>query len=100
MGLIFEKNLNGNESGEGAFNSDQSGQFAMGAYAVNVFRGGSITALVLLRHVCGDGAYSRIDVIRSGDVPAGYSKYNAYFMTGTVEKVRQYMDTLFKRRVK
>jgi hypothetical protein len=33
-------------------------------------------------------------------VPAGYSKYNAYFMTGTVEKVRQYMDALFKRGVK
>jgi hypothetical protein len=84
----------------GVILSDQSGQFAMGAYAVNVSQGGSITALVLLRHVCGDGVYSRIDVIRSGDVPAGYSKYNAYFMTGTVEKVRQYMDTLFKRRVK
>ena len=58
------------------------------------------TSRALLLHVCDDGAYSRIDVIRSGDVPAGYSKYNAYFMTGTVEKIRQYMDTLFKRRVK
>ena len=84
----------------GVILSDQSGQFAMGAYAANVSQGGSITALGLLRHVCDDGTYSRIDVIRSGDIPAGHSTYNTYFMTGTIPQVQQYMDTLFKAGVK
>ena len=84
----------------GVILSDQSGQFAMGAYGVSVSQGGSISGMGLLRHVCDDGTYSRIDVIRSGDVPAGYSSYNAYFMTGTVQQVRGYMDALFKAGVK
>ncbi len=84
----------------GVIVSDQSGQFAMGAYAANVSQGGSITGLGLLRHVCDDGTYSRIDVIRSGDIPSGQSTYNAYFMTGTVSQVQQYMDTLFKSGAK
>ena len=84
----------------GVILSDPSQNFAMGAYAVNTSHGGSITALNLLRHVCDDGTYSRIDVIRSDDMPAGFSSYNAYFMTGTVQQVRGYMNALFKAGVK
>lgn len=84
----------------GVILSDQSGQFAMGAYAANVSQGGSVTGLALLRHVCGDETYSRIDVVRTGDIPFGYSAYNSYFMTGTVQQVREYMDALFNAGVK
>jgi len=75
--------------------SDQSAQYAMGIYAVNVSQGGSITALNLLRHSCNDGTYSRMDVIRSADLPAGSSTYNAYVMSSDVQQVRQYMRKLF-----
>jgi hypothetical protein len=84
----------------GVILSDPSQNFAMGAYAVNTSHGGSITALNLLRHVCDDGTYSRIDVIRSDDMPAGFSSYNTYFMTGTVQQVRGYMAALYKAGVK
>jgi hypothetical protein len=84
----------------GVILSDQSGQFAMGTYAVNVSKGGSITGLALFRHVCNDGTYSRIDVVRTGDLPFGYSSYNSYFMTGTLQQVRGYMDVLFTAGVK
>jgi len=84
----------------GVILSDQSGQFAMGAYAANVSQGGSVTGLALLRHVCDDGIYSRIDVVRTGDLPFGYSSYNSYFMTGNVQQVRGYMDALFAASVK
>jgi hypothetical protein len=84
----------------GVILSDASGQFAMGAYAVNVSHGGSVTGMGLLRHVCGDETWSRIDVIRSGNIPAGSSIYNAYFMTGTVDQVRDYMARLFQMDVK
>lgn len=84
----------------GVILSDQSGQFAMGAYAVNVSQGGSITGLALFRHVCDDGTYSRIDVLRTGDIPFGYSSYNSYLMTGTLQQVRGYMDALFNAGVK
>lgn len=80
--------------------SDPSNQYAMGIYAVNVSQGGSITGLELLRHDCEDGLYSRLDVVRSGDLPGGVHTYNAYIMTGTVEQVKQYMDTLYSLRVK
>jgi hypothetical protein len=84
----------------GVILSDASGQFAMGAYAVNVSQGGSVTGMGLLRHVCGDETWSRIDVIRSGNIPAGASSYNSYFMTGTVDQVRDYMAALFQKGVK
>jgi hypothetical protein len=84
----------------GVILSDQSGQFAMGAYAANVSQGGSMTGLALFRHVCSDGTHSRIDVVRTGDLPFGYSSYNSYFMTGTLQQIRGYMDALFTAGVK
>jgi hypothetical protein len=80
--------------------SDQSTDFAMGVYAVNVSQGGSVTSLVLLRHVCGDEPHSRMDVTRAGAIPAGNTSYNAYMMTGTLNQVRDYMAALFQAGVK
>jgi hypothetical protein len=80
--------------------SDQSAKYAIGVYAVNVSQGGSITALNLLRHACDDGTYSRMDVIRHGDLAAGSSSYNAYMMSGDVQGVRQYMSKLFTAGVR
>jgi hypothetical protein len=80
--------------------SDQSTGFAMGIYGVNVSKGGSVTTFNLLRHVCGDGAYSRMDVIRDEAIPVGRTSYNAYMMTGTLDQVRQYMAALFVAGVK
>ena len=80
--------------------SDQSARYAMGVYGVNVSQGGSITALNLLRHSCDDGTYSRMDVIRSGDIAAGSSTYNAYLMSGGVQQVRRYMSKLFTAGVR
>ena len=97
----------GCENGQGFFPnyggiiaSDQSTGFAMGIYAVNASQGGSMTALAFLRHVCDDGTYSRMDVIRTQPYPAGRSSYNAYMMTGSVQQVRQYMDALFRAGVR
>ncbi len=84
----------------GVILSDPSGQYAMGAYGVNVARGGSLSVLSLVRHACQEITFSRIDVIRTIGIPAGYSSYNAYLMTGTVQQVRGYMDALFKAGVK
>jgi hypothetical protein len=75
--------------------SDPGDQYAMGIYAVNVSQAGSVTGLGLLRHGCEDGVYSRMDVVRSGDLPRGVHTYNAYMMTGTLEQVKQYMDALY-----
>jgi hypothetical protein len=80
--------------------SDDAGDYALGVYAVNVAQGGSVTGLGLLRHTCSDGTYSRMDVIRSGSVPAGLSLYNVYFMSGTVQQVRQHMSTLYTLSVR
>lgn len=80
--------------------SDQSAQYALGVYAVNVSQGGSITALNLLRHACSDGTFSRMDVIRSGDIAAGSSSYNAYLMSSDVQTVKQFMRTMFTAGVR
>ena len=80
--------------------SDESGKYAMGMYGVNASQGGSVTGWGLLRHVCDDGVFSRMDVVYSGEIPAGYSTYNVYLMTGTVSQVRVYMDRLFQSGVK
>jgi hypothetical protein len=41
-----------------------------------------------------------MDVIRVLDMPAGYSTYNVYFMTGTLAHVTGYMDQLFQMGAK
>jgi hypothetical protein len=80
--------------------SDQSTGFAMGMYGVHISQGGSVTTFNLLRHVCGDETYSRMDVIRDDAIPAGTTSYNAYMMTGTLNQVRDYMAALFQAGVK
>jgi hypothetical protein len=84
----------------GIVEADQSLQFAIGAYGVSVAQGGSVDQFSLLRHVCSDGTASRMDVIRVLDMPAGYSTYNVYFMTGTLAHVTGYMDQLFQMGAK
>ena len=80
--------------------SDQSTGFAMGVFGADVSHGGSVTTFNLLRHVCDDETYSRMDVIRDAAIPAGRTTYNAYMMTGTLNQVRQYMAALFEAGVK
>lgn len=74
--------------------STQEQNYAIGIYGASVLQGGSVSGFSLLRHVCDDGTYSRMDVIRDGDIPAGDTTYNVYMMTGTLEQVQQYMDRL------
>jgi hypothetical protein len=86
----------------GVIISDSTTNYAMGCYGALTSQGGSFTKFQLMSFPGGGGtgqydqATSKWNAVWTGTpLPAGWSYFNAWVMTGTTEQVRQYMRTLY-----